>query len=133
MKKLLIITLLVLLAHTPQACATPAQVVVSKNTMSWVAPTAYVNGDPLTDLMGYYAYCSDTTGVFSNTKRIQISGSSQLSVDLRTIPDITDADVYCAVTAYTPEGESGYAIPSGLRVIGNDGKLPNSATGAAVE
>ena len=118
---------------TTYACAEPTPVVISKNTITYVAPITYINGEPLTDLLGYYAYCSDTSGVYSDAKRVQMPDPLQLSINLLTISGITDADVYCAVTAYTPDGESGYAVSSNLRVIGNDDKISDSATGANIQ
>jgi hypothetical protein len=68
-------------------------------TLSWDAPTARVDGSPLTNLAGYKIYYGRMSGTYDYEIEIETSGVSTYVVE-----DLVAGDWFFALAAYDSEG-----------------------------
>lgn len=81
-------------------------------TLSWTAPTTDSNGDPLTNLSGYYLYYGTAPGVYSNY--IVIDDPETLSYQITGLPE---QDHYFAITAFSDKNTPSTACVDGQNNI----------------
>lgn len=81
-------------------------------TLSWIAPTRYMDGSALTDLAGFIIYYGKTSGTYDHQIRID-----NPSVSVYVVDDLDPTTYYFAATAFNATGvESFYSSEIALAV-----------------
>lgn len=90
--------------------------------LSWTAPTATVDGQPLnadTAITDYKIYCGKSSGSYTVTKN---TGSNVVEYNVADIP-LTVGSWFCVITAINKYGESAF---SNEKTFALDGAVPSA-------